>query len=111
MNTQTDRHKCNEMPSPPCETCWRKQRCAVDAHVCSDFKIYQDAQKYSRKLRAKNLSKYTREQRKRVHDMYWQGREPRRSGRKLRGDYTLDQIAELTGVHRSMIFAIARGER
>jgi len=46
--------KTEAIPCPPCEDCFRKSRCAVDA---------------------------------------------------------LDQIAELTGVRRSMIFAIARGQR
>lgn len=53
--------------------------------------------------------KYTREQRQRVHDLFWKGR--KRDCPRQGGAYTAAQIAQITGVHLKMVYRIAHGER
>lgn len=55
------------------------------------------------------LIKYTREQRARAYELFWQGRnkECPREG----GAYTAAQIAQMTGVAMKYVYRIAHGER
>ncbi len=55
--------------------------------------------------------KYTREQRKAVHDLYWMGREAPQPGIRAKGRYTLKEIEQMTGVTSRTAWAIARGLR
>lgn len=52
---------------------------------------------------------YTDEQRRRAHDMYWKGREDPMEGIRAKGDYTLREIQQITGVSIAMAWYIARG--
>jgi hypothetical protein len=53
-------------------------------------------------------AKFTREQRKRAHDLFWIDRDPEE--KRSRGRYSGAQISRMTGVSLKMVYRIAHGQ-
>lgn len=53
--------------------------------------------------------KYTTEQKEQAYKLYWAGRGEPVKGEKHRGDYTLAEIEQITGVPAKTAYAYARG--
>ena len=53
---------------------------------------------------------YTKEQKQKAYEMYWTDRKDVKLGRKP-GKYSLREIAQVTGMHKTYVSKIARGKQ